>query len=132
MNDAAAREFALKLYAGLIGVRPLPAGGQGGGRYERQSPLKMHAAMREARLAIASLSYGAGTWGAYQHYGNPYLQFFNPESLTGEGPADSGTTGNSAANQSAAKASRRIPKGTRSRTKAAPKKSRARSAKKRS
>jgi hypothetical protein len=38
----------------------------------------MHHAMRMARLAIACTEDGASTWGAYQHYGNPYFQLFNP------------------------------------------------------
>ncbi len=42
----------------------------------------MHAAMRQARLAIAALPNGARTWGAYQHYGNPYLRFFDPDRMS--------------------------------------------------
>jgi hypothetical protein len=36
----------------------------------------MYEAMKEARTTIADLSTGRLTWGAYQHYGNPYFQFF--------------------------------------------------------
>jgi hypothetical protein len=41
----------------------------------------MHLAMSEARRAIANTDAGVRTWGAYQHYGNPYLQFFDPARL---------------------------------------------------
>lgn len=126
VNDAAARELALKLYAGLLGISiPAP-----GGQYGQQSPLRMHVAMREARRAIAILPYGASTWGAYQHYGNPYLQFFDTESLEGKSPTSSGTENGSAANQSASKVSRKSSKGTPSKTKAASKKPPGRSSKK--
>jgi hypothetical protein len=38
----------------------------------------MYVAMREARLAVAQTPNGVLTWGAYQHYGNPFMRFFNP------------------------------------------------------
>jgi pimeloyl-ACP methyl ester carboxylesterase len=130
VNDAAAREFALKLYAGLLDIPILTSGGQGSDRDGKPSPLKMHVAMREARLAIAGLPYGAGTWGAYQHYGNPYLQFFDPESLGGKGQTNSGIEQSAAANKSASKVSRKASKDTQSKTKAASKKSPGRRSKK--
>lgn len=37
--------------------------------------------MREARQFIADTRYGVKTWGAYQHYGNQYLEFFDPARL---------------------------------------------------
>jgi pimeloyl-ACP methyl ester carboxylesterase len=73
VDDTAAREFALTLYGGLLG---LSRGSDGSGRYIAAAPLMMYEAMREARRAIATRDYGARTWGAYQHYGNPYLQLF--------------------------------------------------------
>ncbi len=33
--------------------------------------------MRDARRAVATTPNGVRTWGAYQHYGNPYLRFFD-------------------------------------------------------
>jgi len=39
-------------------------------------PVPMHRAMKEARLAIARTPNGRTTWGAYQHYGNPYFRLF--------------------------------------------------------
>jgi hypothetical protein len=41
----------------------------------------MHEAMKVARLTIASTPNGRTTWGAYQHYGNPYFRLFysNPQ-----------------------------------------------------
>jgi hypothetical protein len=38
----------------------------------------MYAAMRDARQTIAAPPYDFRTWGAYQHYGNPYFRFFDP------------------------------------------------------
>jgi hypothetical protein len=78
VDDLAAREFALTLYAQLLGLVLETAGSQGFGR---KTPEPMHVAMREARRAVATSPQGARTWGAYQHYGNPYLRFFNPVSM---------------------------------------------------
>jgi pimeloyl-ACP methyl ester carboxylesterase len=131
VNDAAAREFALKLYAGLLGITTAPPVGQEPARYDQpQPPLKMHVAMRAARLEIARLPYGAMTWGAYQHYGNPYLQFFDTESLTGKSQTSSGGEPGSAAHKSAPKRSRKTSKGAKSETKAASKTSPGRRSKK--
>ena len=79
VNDRAARDFALRLYSGLLGLKQE----QEGGPYRRDDhgPRPMHVAMREARLFIAGTRYGVKTWGAYQHYGNPYLEFFDPARL---------------------------------------------------
>jgi pimeloyl-ACP methyl ester carboxylesterase len=57
VNDTAALEFARAVYTNLLA-----------GHF-------MHTAMQHARLAIADKSFGAGTWGAYQHYGNPYYRW---------------------------------------------------------
>ena len=40
----------------------------------------MHVAMREARVEIATRA-GGRTWGAYQHYGNPYFRFFDAATM---------------------------------------------------
>jgi hypothetical protein len=87
----AARIFALRLYSGLLGVRysGIPRDGArdgdvGGGqatRYSERRHEQMHEAMQEARLALAKDTGGRRTWGAYQHYGNPFLRFFNPASF---------------------------------------------------
>lgn len=132
VNDAAAREFALRLYAGLLGINAVTSGGQGPDRYKQETPLKMHAAMHNARRAVANLPNGIGTrtWGAYQHYGNPYLQFFDTESLGGKGQASSKTKSGSTADKSASKASRKTSQGAQSSTKAAAKKSASRRSKK--
>lgn len=67
VDDEAARTFAHRLYGELLGL-------------ERTDHFAcMHQAMREARKAIATELAGSRTWGAYQHYGNPYFRFFeNP------------------------------------------------------
>jgi hypothetical protein len=74
VDDLAAREFALSLYSGLLGIQlgdldssPVRA---------RDGAKMMHTAMRDARIEIARTSNGRTTWGAYQHYGNPYFQLF--------------------------------------------------------
>ncbi|HEX8745692.1 MAG TPA: CHAT domain-containing protein, partial [Pyrinomonadaceae bacterium] len=72
VDDLAARIFSLTLYGWLLGIR---AGEDGG--YSRGEPKPMHYAMREARIQIANMEEGVATWGAYQHYGNPYFQLFN-------------------------------------------------------
>jgi hypothetical protein len=74
VDDVAAREFALTLYAALLGLSRVD---NQGNRYEPSGPQPIHVAMREARLSVANPSLGAGTWGAYQHYGNPYFRFFD-------------------------------------------------------
>jgi hypothetical protein len=90
VHDFAARVFALIVYASLLGIRierkslgliDDPAAGRTGADQDRrQEPMVMHEAMKEARTTIASLSTGRLTWGAYQHYGNPYFQFFQNSS----------------------------------------------------
>jgi hypothetical protein len=63
VNDLAARDFARRLYNGLLGL-------------DGKEVEPMHVAMREARIAIFQKDYGVRTWGAYQHYGNPYFRLF--------------------------------------------------------
>lgn len=70
VNDQAALDFARVLYENLLGVGSV------------SQPQKMHVAMCAARSAIAASTFGAGTWGAYQHYGNPYYRFFDVEATT--------------------------------------------------
>ncbi|HET9712745.1 MAG TPA: CHAT domain-containing protein, partial [Pyrinomonadaceae bacterium] len=65
VDDVAARVFAVTLYSHLLGINT-----------NSISPVPMHEAMRLARLEIASTPNGRTTWGAYQHYGNPYFQLF--------------------------------------------------------
>lgn len=79
VDDVAAREFAGKLYCGLLGLKR----DEESEKYvpDAEGPLHMHAAMREARKFIAPTPNGTRTWGAYQHYGNPYLRFFDHDKL---------------------------------------------------
>jgi pimeloyl-ACP methyl ester carboxylesterase len=94
VNDFAARVFAKTLYASLLGLKEpsgLPAGSEvRPDQYERALSFEpMHIAMLNARLKIAPTLAGLRTWGAYQHYGNPYLQFFTvPQTLRAEAGAD--------------------------------------------
>ncbi len=73
VDDVAARVFAVTLYSHLLGHQNVPnkAGSQPIGE-----PVAMHEAMKQARLAIARTLNGRTTWGAYQHYGNPYFRLF--------------------------------------------------------
>ena len=67
VDDVAARVFAVTLYTHLLGIQASAA---------EPSPVPMHEAMRQARLTIADTPNGRTTWGAYQHYGNPYFRLF--------------------------------------------------------
>lgn len=75
VDDFAAREFALTLYSGLLGLE------RRGSEYVRGAVLPMFNAMQRARRSIANTSSGAKTWAAYQHYGSPFFRFFNPSAF---------------------------------------------------
>jgi hypothetical protein len=89
IDDTTARQFALRLYAALLGIdleafelaSDAFARDDGGTRSEDRPPLaapfcSMTEALRLARMAVFSLPGGERTWGAYQHYGNPHYRFF--------------------------------------------------------
>jgi hypothetical protein len=80
VDDSAAKAFALRLYGELLGF---PRSNAAAGR----RPAHLYEALRDARLEIAGTPAGALTWGAYQHYGNPFYRFF------GEGGPDQSTQG---------------------------------------
>ena len=88
VDDAAARQFALTMYASLLGLRREAGDGP------RCSPVAsqpMHVAMRTARLETARWPRGLRSWGAYQHYGDPYLRLFDlpsPDAVPSEGDDD--------------------------------------------
>ncbi len=88
VDDRAARDFALTLYAGLLGLETptatLVARHSRHLLYQAGTPLVMHEAMRRARVAIATPPSDTRTWGAYQHYGNPYFRFFDPAGMCDE------------------------------------------------
>ncbi len=71
INDLAARQFARVLYCQLLGLGETRSDGQ-----SIAVPQPLHIAMRRARLALVTRPEGISTWGAYQHYGNPYYRFF--------------------------------------------------------
>jgi pimeloyl-ACP methyl ester carboxylesterase len=97
VEDRAARDFALTLYARLLGMTlanekkrqdPTEAlfttdSRVNINRYiqDERGPLAMCKAMQEARIAIAEPPHDIRTWGAYQHYGNPYFRLFDPTFL---------------------------------------------------
>ena len=72
VDDVAARTFAVTVYANLLGIQSDAVPNAGG-------PVPMHEAMKQARLAIARTPNGRTTWGAYQHYGNPYFRLLYEE-----------------------------------------------------
>ena len=72
--------FARTLYEALLGLSPSTDAAQRGYQPRGGGIKPMHVAMREARLAIAKTDNGAQSWGAYQHYGNPYMYLFDPAS----------------------------------------------------
>jgi pimeloyl-ACP methyl ester carboxylesterase len=81
VDDRAAREFALELYSRLLGLQRDP---DRPGSFRCQRPEPMHVAMREARLAIFGSPGGARTWGAYQHYGNPFFRLFDARTIASD------------------------------------------------
>jgi pimeloyl-ACP methyl ester carboxylesterase len=108
VDDLGARQFALGLYSKLLGLRQ--AGGEPG-RYEADpaGPRPIHIAMRDARTEIAATTNGRTTWGAYQHYGSPYFQFFYPKEDEAKPPAAAAA----AAGKRAAKAGTRGRRGVK-------------------
>jgi hypothetical protein len=75
VGDSAALTFARTFYAAMLGVALDTAYDGPVGKAVR-TPTDIVHAMREARLATLRSSGGLTTWGAYQHYGNPYSRFF--------------------------------------------------------
>jgi hypothetical protein len=96
VDDGAARTLALTLYSHLLGLKEDP---DRPGRYVQDRPRPMWEAMQEARLAIFDSVGGARTWGAYQHYGDPYFRLFDPATTEASGP--NGEHARAAANGSA-------------------------------
>ena len=105
VDDGAALEFALWVYYSLLGLRPRT---EEGAKFTAAPPQPMHLAMRQARLQIAGQPHGVRTWGAYQHYGNPYYRFFDPESMKGPRPAVSSLSPSSQVAASPARPIRRL------------------------
>jgi hypothetical protein len=79
VDDLAARVFALRLYGELLGIKAAEEPALAGRLPDGPAP--MHAAMHQSRLAIMNTPNGMRTWGAYQHYGNPYFRLFDPEAM---------------------------------------------------
>jgi hypothetical protein len=78
VDDIGARQFALTLYSRLLGLREVE-GQPGQYEIDPAGSRPMHISMRDARTQIADTTNGRTTWGAYQHYGSPYFQFFYPK-----------------------------------------------------
>ena len=93
VDDSAARSFALALYGALLALyssAPGPPTDEKSGRSgslppidmsEDPEPMVMYEAIRYARLAIANAPAAARTWGAYQHYGDPFFRLLDAKSL---------------------------------------------------
>jgi hypothetical protein len=101
VDDLASRDFALTLYSGLLGINLEDPGASSAD--SDPGALPMHAAMKQARLGIARTTNGRTTWGAYQHYGNPYFRFFYPASDRGRAGRGIRTPGTAAGKQSKTK-----------------------------
>lgn len=77
VDDAAALEFARRLYRGILGLR--------GPGHPAEA---LHEAMSAARCELAQLGLGGlQTWGAYQHYGDPNFRFGTPSVVVEKTPA---------------------------------------------
>ncbi len=95
VDDRAARDFALTLYTALLGLEPTKRAAANteqrlrepsilhSNTFQPATPLAMYQAMTRARRAIAEPPSDIRTWGAYQHYGNPYFRFFDPAGMGG-------------------------------------------------
>lgn len=87
VDDLASLEFAEVLYGSLLGMKEEEGDNgtaeKGATLPKTFAPAFMHAAMRDARRAVFKMANGARSWGAYQHYGNPYLRLFSPRALNG-------------------------------------------------
>jgi energy-coupling factor transporter ATP-binding protein EcfA2 len=118
VNDLSSRLFVQTLYAALLGLSVK----EDGNGYTRAEPQEMYAAMRDARCALAVTPDGSTSWGAYQHYGSPFFQFFKTESPE-ESQSGSRKESGSAANKTPSKITRKTAKSVPSKTKAASKKS---------
>jgi hypothetical protein len=93
VDDDAACDFALELYAGLLGLAVVRRDGEV--TFEAaDKPLAMHEALLQARRRVrdeidhaTDALAGMRTWGAYQHYGDPYLRLFDPDRFGAGGEA---------------------------------------------
>ena len=67
VNDAVALEFAEEFYSTMFGLTAA------------EGPAPIHRALQRARIVAGGMS-DARSWGAYQHYGNPFFRFFDGNS----------------------------------------------------
>ena len=77
VGDAAALNFALTLYQELLGLEPASNQASPSPRFQvnhKGTDRVMYRAMQKARLQVAADPDGRQTWGAYQHYGNPFFR----------------------------------------------------------
>jgi pimeloyl-ACP methyl ester carboxylesterase len=89
VNDRAARLFARVFYGHVLGL-VLDEEATGVEVLDVQTPASMSEAMRAAREAVRLFGSGLRTWGAYQHYGNPYTRFFPPGTTSSTARGQSG------------------------------------------
>jgi CHAT domain len=93
VDDGPALDFAVDLYAGLLGLAVNRK--DSGYTYTAATPLAMHEALLHARKGAGNDDQASSrhdvsaartqTWGAYQHYGSPYRRFFDHENNFGGG-----------------------------------------------
>ncbi len=110
VDDLAAQTFSLKLYSGLLGIGINDKDGS----FVKGNAKPMHSAMREARIAIATKD-GANTWGAYQHYGNPYFALFSTRAAETKDDTKGGSKKGGAKKSGSKKATGRSSKQTAAR-----------------
>lgn len=96
ISDSAATEFALAVYGKLLGMnRVIRQNVRDDDPHEYTLDAQTHPlwmAMQEGRIALGqNPNAGRLTWGAYQHYGNPYYRLITREPRTSPASRSSAT-----------------------------------------
>ena len=84
VGDAPARLFARVFYGAMLGLELTEDNGRLVPEKVATGPVDLAEALCRARVEVRKLPGGLRTWGAYQHYGNPFKRFLAGR---GEGPA---------------------------------------------
>ncbi len=75
VGDGAARQFARVFYGAMLGLDLTEEKGRLVAMRAITGPTDLAEALRRARAEVQKMRGGLRTWGAYQHYGNPFSRF---------------------------------------------------------